>query len=39
MIFNERALEEIYFKFKDIDMELGEVSKLELEKSIGDIIV
>ena len=39
ILLDDEELETIYFKFKDIDMELGEVSKLELEKSIGDIIV
>ena len=32
-------LETIFFKFKDIDMELGEDRKIELEKSIEAILV
>ena len=33
-LMSEEELETIYFKFKDIDMELGEENKLELEKRI-----
>ena len=33
-LMSEQELETIYFKFKDIDMELGEENKLELEKRI-----
>jgi len=38
-LLDEEELETIYFKFKDIDMELGEESKLKLEESIGNIVV
>ena len=38
-LLDEEELETIYFKFKDIDMELGEESKLKLEESIGNIAV
>jgi len=34
-LMEEDDLETIYFKFKDIDLELGEDRKVELEKSIG----
>jgi len=33
-LFTENELETIFFKFKDIDMELGEERKAELEQSI-----
>ena len=35
-LMSEDELETIYFKFKDIDMELGEVNKIELEESIAN---
>jgi hemerythrin-like domain-containing protein len=38
-LLDEEELETIYFKFKDIDMELGEESKLKLEESIENIAV
>lgn len=34
-LFDENQLETIYFKFKDIDLELGENTKIELEKVPG----
>ncbi len=34
-LLDEEELETIFFKFKDIDMELGEGRKAELERSIG----
>lgn len=37
-LMDEEDLETIYFKFKDIDMELGEERKQELEKSIAAIV-
>lgn len=36
-LMDEQDLETIYFKFKDIDMELGEERKAELEKIIDDL--
>jgi hemerythrin-like domain-containing protein len=38
-LLDEHDLETIFFKFKDIDMELGEERKVELEKGIADILV
>ncbi|MCB9363394.1 MAG: hemerythrin domain-containing protein [Flavobacteriales bacterium] len=38
-LIDEDDLETIFFKFKDIDMELGEERKVELEKSIDNILV
>tara|TARA_R110001592_G_scaffold6720_5_gene36131 strand:+ start:641 stop:1168 length:528 start_codon:yes stop_codon:yes gene_type:complete len=38
-LLEEHDLETIFFKFKDIDMELGEKRKLELENSIQKISV
>lgn len=38
-LLSENELETIFFKFKDIDMELGEARKVELEKSIENILV
>lgn len=38
-LLNEEELEIIYFKFKDIDLELGEDRKKELEESIENIVV
>ena len=37
-LMEEDALETIYFKFKDIDLELGEDRKKELEESVGDLV-
>ncbi len=37
-LMDEDDLETIYFKFKDIDMELGEERKVELEKSIAALL-
>lgn len=37
-LMDDDDLETIYFKFKDIDMELGEDRKLELEKSITALV-
>jgi len=37
-LMDDDDLETIYFKFKDIDMELGEERKLELEKSIASLL-
>jgi len=36
-LLDEDELQTIFFKFKDIDMELGEERKIELEESIGSI--
>jgi len=36
-LMDEDELETIYFKFKDIDMELGEERKIELEQSIESL--
>ncbi len=36
-LLSENELETIFFKFKDIDMELGEERKLEFEKSILEL--
>lgn len=36
-LFDENELEKIYFKFKDIDLELGETLKIELEKIPNEI--
>ncbi len=36
-LLDEGELETIFFKFKDIDMELGEERKAEFEKSIEDL--
>ena len=33
-LMSEEQLETIYFKFKDIDMELGEINKIELENQL-----
>ena len=38
-LMGEDDLETIYFKFKDIDMELGEDRKRELEESISVLMV
>jgi hemerythrin-like domain-containing protein len=38
-LMSEEELETIYFKFKDIDMELGEDRKKELEQSIANLAV
>ena len=38
-LLDEDELETIYFKFKDIDLELGEDRKSELEESIEAILV
>ena len=38
-LLDEDELETIYFKFKDVDMELGEERKVELEESIGALVV
>ncbi len=38
-LMDEEDLETIFFKFKDIDMELGEERKRELEESIAAIMV
>lgn len=38
-LMSEEELETIYFKFKDIDMELGEENKTELEKRIINFAV
>lgn len=35
-LMDENDLETIYFKFKDIDLELGEEKKIELEESIAN---
>lgn len=37
-LMDEEDLETIYFKFKDIDMELGEERKVELEESIAALM-
>ncbi len=37
-LLSEEELETIYFKFKDIDLELGEDRKRELEESIDEIV-
>jgi len=37
-LMDDDELETIYFKFKDIDMELGEERKIELERSIESLI-
>ncbi len=37
-LMDEDDLETIFFKFKDIDMELGEERKVELEKSIAALL-
>lgn len=36
-LMDEQELETIFFKFKDVDMELGEERKIELEKIIDDL--
>jgi hemerythrin-like domain-containing protein len=38
-LMDDDELETIFFKFKDIDMELGEDRKIELEKSIDAITI
>lgn len=38
-LLDENDLETIFFKFKDIDMELGEKRKVELEKSLETLKV
>ena len=38
-LMEEDDLETIYFKFKDIDLELGEDRKVELEESIAALMV
>ncbi len=38
-LMDEDDLETIYFKFKDIDMELGEDRKKELEDSVAALVV
>lgn len=37
-LMDEDDLETIYFKFKDIDMELGEERKVEIEESIAALL-
>ena len=37
-LMDEEELETIYFKFKDIDMELGEDRKVELENNIASLL-
>ncbi len=37
-LFSEEELDKIYFRFKDIDMELNESEKINLAKIPGDII-
>ena len=37
-LMEEDDLETIYFKFKDIDLELGEERKVELEESIAGLM-
>lgn len=36
-LLDEEELETIYFKFKDIDMEIGDYRKTELEKSLDSL--
>ncbi len=38
-LMDENELETIFFKFKDIDMELGEERKRELEESVAALMV
>jgi len=38
-LMDEADLETIYFKFKDMDMELGDDRKKELEESIAGLMV